>query len=142
MRPYGGGHPGDWSWGCEGSPYRTNGRCDDWKVGPLWHITVDGMVMSREDADLNALTQEMVNNHLGLTILQNPVDEQFDHGPGGRITVSSQIPHHSCYQIQAAYEGVEAWESSVVFEKQDFDPDSIMRQIRHSRHRPYISGRL
>jgi len=57
VRPYGGGHPSDWSWGCGGSPYRTGpGLCDDWKVGCRWHVAVDGIVMSRENTDLAALT--------------------------------------------------------------------------------------
>src|SRR5262249_47540164 len=51
VQPYGGGHPTDWPWGCGGSPYRTGpGLCDNWRVGPRWHVTVDGMVLSREQA--------------------------------------------------------------------------------------------
>src|SRR5690348_750747 len=42
VQPYGGGHPTDWSWGCGGNPYRTGpGLCDNFKVGPRWHISVD-----------------------------------------------------------------------------------------------------
>jgi hypothetical protein len=124
VRPYGGGHPSDWSWGGGGSPYRTGpGRCDDWKVGCGWHVSVDGMVMSREDADLEALADEMIDNHLGAEDLEDPVFEQFSHAPGGRIMFTSQVPHYVGYQIQAGYEGIEAWNSSVVFELEDFEPE-------------------
>ena len=34
----------DWHWGCGGSPNRTGpGRCDDWRVGPMWDVVVDGL---------------------------------------------------------------------------------------------------
>jgi len=123
VRPYGGGRPADWSWGCGGSPYRTVGRCDNWRVGPKWHVTVDGIVMTRYETDLEALTEEMIDNHLGEEDLENPTFEQFDRGPGGRITFTSQVPRYAGYQIQFAYEGIEAWNSSIVFEKEDFEPE-------------------
>jgi hypothetical protein len=122
VRPYGGGHPGDWSWGCGGSPYRTYGDCDDWKVGCDWAVSINGMIMSRPDADLDELLDEMIDNHEGEEDLENPVLENFDHGPGGRITFTSQMPHCAGYQLQAAYEGIEAWESSIVFEIEDLEP--------------------
>src|SRR5204862_1113420 len=60
VRPYGGGHPADWSWGCGGSPYRTGpGLCDNWKVGCRWHVTVDGVVLHREATDLVELAGAM-----------------------------------------------------------------------------------
>jgi hypothetical protein len=118
VRPYGGGHPTDWSWGCGGSPYRTYGRCDNWKVGPDWHVSVDGMVMSRENADLGAIATLAEADGMSTTPLDNPVFEQFDFGPGGRVTFMSQVPHYIGYQIQAHYEGIEDWNSSIVYEKQ------------------------
>jgi hypothetical protein len=123
VRPYGGGHPWDWHWGCGGSPYRTNGHCDDWRVGCDWAVTVNGMVMSREDADLDEIEEEMIDNHEGEEDLEGPVQENFGFGPGGRITFTSQVPHYVGYQVQAAYEGIEAWESSIVFEIEDFEPE-------------------
>ena len=55
VRPYGGGHPTDWPWGCGGSPFRTGpGMCDTYRVGPIWNVAVDGMVMKREGTDLAA----------------------------------------------------------------------------------------
>jgi hypothetical protein len=123
VRPYGGGHPWDWYWGCGGSPYRTKGACDDWKVGPDWAISINGMVMSREDADLDAINAAIVPN--GLTPLDDPTFENFDFGPGARITFMSQVPYYVGYQVQAAYEGIEAWESSIVYEKQPL-PDIVV----------------
>jgi hypothetical protein len=87
------------------------------------------MVMTREDADLEALADQMEANHLGLTDLVNPVFEDFGHGAGGRVVFTSQLPHQSCYQMQVAYEGIEAWESSVVFEKQMFEPEFFTATI-------------
>ena len=64
VQPYGGGHPTDWSWGCNGNPYRTGpGLCDNYRIGPRWHVTVDGMVMHREGTDLTALVAQMRANN-------------------------------------------------------------------------------
>lgn len=123
VQPYGGGHPTDWSWGCGGSPYRTGpGLCDNYRIGPRWHITVDGLVMSRQKADLDALADEMEDNHLGAEDLENPVFVQFNHGPGGRITFTSQVARCTGWDVMCAYEGIEAWKSSITFEKEDFEP--------------------
>ncbi|HVT27457.1 MAG TPA: hypothetical protein VHE81_05505 [Lacipirellulaceae bacterium] len=131
VQPYGGGHPTDWPWGCGGSPYRTGpGLCDDWTVGPRWHITVDGLVMTRESTDLNALWNQMMANDLTGTVVDptanplvglTPELEQFDHGPGGRITFTSQVARCTAYDVQAAYEGINDWNASIVFPKQTFD---------------------
>lgn len=126
VEPYGGGHPTDWSWGCGGSPYRTGpGLCDNWKVGCRWHVTVDGMVMSRDDTDLLALADAMDTNfnlgNLGILGNGDPDLEQFDRGPGGRITFTSQISKRARYDVQAVYEGINNWDASVVFPKQIFN---------------------
>lgn len=125
VRPYGGGHPSDWSWGCGGSPYRTYGRCDNWKVGPVWQIAVDGIVMTREHADLAALDAQMfANDPTGMVDDQlrlTPAWEQFDRGPGGRITFLSQAPHYVGFQMYAAYEGIEEWNASIVYPKLPLD---------------------
>lgn len=117
VRPYGGGHPTDWSWGCGGSPYRNGpGMCDNWKVGPRWHWTFDGLVMSRDETNLPALIDQMfLNNQDGFS--GPPLLEDFDHGPGGRLTITSQVPRYVGYQIQAAYEGIINWDAAIVFPK-------------------------
>lgn len=135
VQPYGGGHPWDWSWGCGGSPYRTGpGICDNWKVGPRWHVTVDGIVMSRDETDLAALEAQMRLNDLAGTetivtppavpVPLVPQTEQFGYGPGGRITFTSQIARCAGYDVQAVYEGINDWNSSIVFPKQTL-PDFI-----------------
>ncbi len=122
VKPYGGGHPTDWPWGCGGSPYRTGpGMCDNYRVGPRWHITVDGMVMSREKTDLGALTLFMsdpgypIQGGIGVEL---PATENFSYGPGGRISFTSQIARCVGYDVQAVYEGINDWNASIVFPKQ------------------------
>jgi hypothetical protein len=127
VQPYGGGHPTDWSWGCAGSPYRNGpGLCDNWKVGCRWHVTVDGLVLHREDTDLPVLQTQMIANNAnnfmssngtaaaGGTV-GNPDLEHFDHGPGGRVTFTSQVSQCKYFDVQAVYEGVNDWDSYIVF---------------------------
>jgi hypothetical protein len=127
-----GGHPDDWSWGCGGSPYRTGpGFCDNWKVGCRWETYVDGTVMFREDANLaaiQALTQ--FNSASPPVALPAPdVVEQFDHAVGGRISMTGYMPRWSNYNLQAAFEGSEAWNAAIVYPKLSptpgFAPDGI-----------------
>jgi hypothetical protein len=128
VQPYGGGHTGDWSWGCGGSPFRTGpGWCDTWEVGCRWDVAVDGLVMTREWTDLAALDAQMRANDLrgtrfGTTDLV-PEVEQFDYAPGGRVWMTSKLPC-SNWQMHAGYEGIEEWNASLVFPKQVLDvPD-------------------
>jgi hypothetical protein len=140
VRPYGGGHPGDWSWGCGGSPYRTGpGFCDDWKVGCRWHIAVDGIVMSREDANLAGLTAAIDEDSAGDPLV-DPLLEQFDYGPGGRVAFISQVPHYVGYQLHFAYEGVEEWNSAVVFPKFSPMPGSADLDTSEQRSLHYRSS--
>jgi hypothetical protein len=123
VQPYGGGHPTDWSWGCNGSPFRNGpGLCDDWIVGPRWHVTVDGMVMHREATDLAAILNQMPGSiPIGSPddgIVGDPSFEQFDHAPGARITFTSQVARCTGYDVQAVYEGINNWNASIVFPKQ------------------------
>jgi Putative beta barrel porin-7 (BBP7) len=118
VEPYGGGHPGDWPWGCGGSPFRTGpGHCDDWDVGCRWDVAVDGMVMSREDADLAALAATPFMAGDPAPPLPYLTD-QFDYEPGGRVSFISKFPHYS-WQMHAGYEGIEEWNASVVFPKEE-----------------------
>lgn len=140
VKPYGGGHPDDWSWGCGGSPYRTGpGLCDNWRVGPRWHVTVDGLVWHRDATDLDALEAQMRLNNSFMSndnsrtafgggtadITQTnlvPETEDFSYGPGGRITFASQIAKCTGYDLQIVYEGVNDWNSSIVFPKEGLPP--------------------
>jgi hypothetical protein len=100
--------------------------CDNYKVGPRWHWTFDGLVMSRDETDLTALVAQMRANNtfmsgdgtpaLGGTLLP-PQTEDFHYGPGGRISITSEVPHYVGYQIQGAYEGIIDWDAAIVFPK-------------------------
>jgi hypothetical protein len=130
VQPYGGGGPDDWSWGCNGSPFRTGpGWCDTWDVGCRWDVAVDGIVMMREESDLTALENVMrLNNPTGTVTGDPPTNliptlEQFDYAPGGRVWMTSKLPCSS-WQMHFGYEGIEEWNSSIVFPKQVLDvPD-------------------
>lgn len=136
VQPYGGGHPNDWSWGCGGSPYRNGpGLCDNWKVGPRWHVTVDGLVLSREQTNLTALVQQMRDSYpfmssdgtpAGDGTTQPPFSENFHYGPGGRITFASQIARCTGYDLQAVYEGINDWNASLVFPKEALEPVTLV----------------
>jgi hypothetical protein len=132
VKPYGGGHPNDWPWGCGGSPFRTGpGWCDNWDVGCRWDVAVDGMVMRREETDLVALENTMRLNFGGAgtqdDMMMNlvPATEQFDYAPGGRVWMTSKLPH-SDWQMHAGYEGIEEWNASLVFPKQPLDLDDFV----------------
>jgi hypothetical protein len=107
-----GQYPDDWMWGCGGWPYANGpGTCDDWKVGPIWDVTVDGMVMTRENADLAVLQAGMNPPPVGTPI----ITEQFDRGPGGRVYLTGLVPRNVGYQVMAGYEGIEEWNAAIVF---------------------------
>lgn len=136
VQPYGGGHPNDWPWGCGGSPYRNGpGLCDNWKVGPGWHVTFDGMVLSREQTNLTALVQQMRDSFpfmssdgtpAGDGTTEPPFSENFHYGPGGRITFASQIARCTGYDLQAVYEGINDWNGSLVFPKEALDSVTLV----------------
>jgi len=110
VTPYGGGHIYDWAWGCGGSPYRTGpGCCDDWYVGPVWDVGVDGMTLFREDADLTAIEAAAANP-------QPPeYSNQFDWGGGARVLLTGTLPRGTGYQLQFGYEGVQDWNAAIVY---------------------------
>jgi len=136
--------PDDWMWGCGGWPYANGpGTCDDWKVGPIWDVTVDGIVMTREGADLTALQDRMPNKPTvptGETILF----EQFDRGPGGRVYLTGLVPRDVGYQVMAGYEGIEEWNAAIVYpEVPTFPPFSSPTTQRSLYYRSSLhSGEL
>lgn len=126
VEPYGGGHKSDW-WGCGGSPYRTGpGACDNYRVGPIWNVNVDGMVMKREGTNLAQIWNETDGGFDDGS--WNPAEgpqqgipelfEQFDWSAGGRIEVLGKHPKCAGYQILAAGEGIEKWEATIIYPKQ------------------------
>jgi hypothetical protein len=125
VRPYGGGHPTDWPWGCNGSPYRTGpGMCDDWRVGCRWHVTVDGIVLQRDPTDLEALRVGMIESDLE-GIFAAPTFEQFDFDRGARITFCSQVAKYTDWDVRVVYEGVPEWHSSIVYPILPLDPPPL-----------------
>lgn len=121
--PYLGGSACDWAWGCGGSPYRNGpGACDDWKVGPIWDIAVDGMVLSREHTNLAALQASSAFALNGDPLGDPELTEQFSYGPGGRLSLIGKLPRCAGYRIHFGYEGIEEWNAEIVYPK--FSPAS------------------
>ena len=109
-----GQYPDDWMWGCGQWPYANGpGTCDDWRVGPIWDVTVDGMVMTREAANLQAIEARM--DELQPTPADPEFANQFDRGPGGRVYLTGLVPRDVGYQVMAGYEGIEDWNAAVVY---------------------------
>lgn len=110
--------PDDWMWGCGGWPYANGpGTCDDWKVGPIWDVTVDGMVMTREATNLALLQERMFLNQAPPNPAAPEIIEQFDRGPGGRVYLTGLVPRNVGYQVMAGYEGIEEWNAAIVYDE-------------------------
>lgn len=106
----------DWGWGCGGSPYRTGpGRCDNWRVGPVWKVEVDGLVMFHEDTDIAALVARSNELQVPPSMAVPNYTENFGEAPGVRIAATSYWPQMAGYEINMTYTGVPEWNSSAVF---------------------------
>ncbi len=122
-----GGSPDDWSWGCGGSPYRTGpGFCDNWKVGCRWESTFEGSVLVRPRTSLSALNAatsfDLAGAPLAGAAAVPDVIDNFDIATGGRISFVGYMPRWNNYNVQAAYEGWNDWDASIVYPK--FTPES------------------
>ncbi len=129
----------DWMWGCGRWPYANGpGACDDWKVGPIWDVTVDGIVMTRENTDLGALEAAMAEPGAPEVV------EQFDRGPGGRVFLTGLMPRDVGYQVFAGYEGIEEWNAAIVYpETPSFPPFGTPTERRSLFYRSSLhSGEL
>lgn len=122
---YGPGSACDWGWGCGGSPFLPGpGKCDNWRVGPHWDGSVSGLVMFREDLDLNALAAAATAGG-AFTPPTDPIDidspgtfsNNFEFAPGARLMLSSYYPQCRGYEFQVGYLGVFGWDAGA------FDPD-------------------
>lgn len=106
-------------WGCGGSPYRTGpGRCDDWRTGPVWRVSVDGICLYREDTDLDALATD-----IGTTLATADQFQNFDHGGGARILAIGHWPQMRGYEMAVGYVGIPEWNSSIVLPVVAIPPD-------------------
>lgn len=112
----------DFMWGCGGSPFRHGpGRCDTWRVGPVWDVSVDGMVMHRDGADLAGIIDATDLTSFGAQ--QTPdFSNDFEYGPGGRLSITGKVPRWVGYRVHVGYEGIEEWNSSVIYPKFFYDP--------------------
>jgi hypothetical protein len=109
----------DWMWGCGGWPFQTGpGCCDTWKVGPVWAVTVDGMTLFRDNADLTAIMHQAAFNSQGDPLGAPEVINQFDYGGGARVFAAGTLPRWAEYRLQFGYEGVQEWNASVVFPRE------------------------
>jgi hypothetical protein len=125
-----GQYPDNWLWGAGGSPYRTGpGWMDDWKVGPMWDTSVDGMTLFRDDANLAAL--EAASMSADPSIQAN----QFNYGGGARVYTMGRIPVAAQYQLQFGYEGTEEWNAALLFPEVEVDAASMTDQLRSLHYR-------
>jgi hypothetical protein len=112
----------DFMWGCGPWPYADGpGLCDDWLVGPMWDVKVDGLAMFRPGANLAAITSLAAKdvNDVPLTGSRAipEVSNNFDFGAGGRVDVTGKLPRCAGYWVEGVYEGINEWNASVVFPK-------------------------
>ncbi len=106
----GNGAPCEEHWGCGGSPFRTGpGQCDRWRVGPIWQVTLDGVFMARDETDIDALAAA-----IGTTTTAADSFQQFEHGPGARLTLTGWWPQMKGYEMQIGYLGIFDWDANVV----------------------------
>ena len=82
------------------------GDCDQWCVGPKWEVQADGLMLFREDSDLDQIIAS-----IGGT--QSFVD-QFDHGIGGRVFATGY--NDSGFGMQVGWQGVNQWNANVTFD--------------------------
>lgn len=109
-----------------GSPYRTGpGRRDNWKVGPQWRATVDGVLLFRDDANLDAMLSEV--GPIAPSVALPPLEfrDNFDHAAGVRALLTSEFPQCAGYELQVGYLGVEKWLANAYFERETIPAASI-----------------
>ena len=71
------------------------GTCDNWCVGPHWEVSVDGLIMFRENINWGAVPPG------GFAL---DYTEQFGHGPGARVFVTGY--NDQPFGLQVGYEGI------------------------------------
>jgi hypothetical protein len=114
--------PGDYPVG--GTGYRTGpGRRDDWLVGPHWRVTVDGVVLSRGEADLGAILNEI--EPIAPQVALPPLEflDNFDHAAGARVLLTSEYPQMAGYELQVGYLGAEKWAANAFWEEETIPGD-------------------
>ncbi len=81
------------------------GHCDNWCVGPHWGVEASGLIIHREDTNLDALIADVGD--------PTSVEDQFDYAPGARVFATA----YNCqgWGMQVGYEGMNDWDAAVVF---------------------------
>lgn len=97
------------------------GRRDDWKVGPHWRVTVDGVLLFRDSANLDAILAEVetLPPTDPATPLATPLQfrDNFDHAGGVRLMLTSEFPQFAGYELQVGYLGVDKWLANSYWEQ-------------------------
>lgn len=109
-----------------GPGYRPGaGRRDDWLVGPHWRVTVDGVVLSRGEADLTAILAEV--EPIAPAVALSPLEfyDNFDFAAGGRVLLTSEYPQLAGYELQVGYLGAEKWSANAYWEEEPITAGDI-----------------
>jgi hypothetical protein len=107
-----------------GSQYRSgSGRRDNWKVGPHWRIAVDGVLLFRDSADLDAILAEVEPVAAQTTLPALEFVDNFDHAAGARLLLTSEFPQCAGYELQVGYLGVEKWMANAYWEEETLPGD-------------------
>ncbi|MEO0529685.1 MAG: hypothetical protein AAF266_03810 [Planctomycetota bacterium] len=102
-----------------GPGYRPGpGRRDDWRVGPHWRVTVDGVLLFRDSADLDAVLAEVEPIAPSSTMPPLQFQDNFDHAAGVRLLLTSEFPQCAGYELQVGYLGVDKWLANANWEQE------------------------
>lgn len=149
-----------------GSPkYRPGpGRRDDWKVGPHWRASVNGLLLFRDTADLDAIIAQVQPLPPAAMLPALEFRDNFDHAAGVRALLTSEFPQCAGYELQVGYTGLEKWRAnaywaseeavaatatvpavdqqrSVVYESSLHSVEVNFQQIRRGYVKPYFGVR-
>jgi hypothetical protein len=81
------------------------GHCDNWCVGPHWGVEASGLIIHREDANLDEI--------IGAIGPGPAVQDQFDYAPGARLFATGYNCHG--WGMQVGYEGMNDWDAALVY---------------------------
>ncbi len=109
-----------------GAKYRPGpGRRDDWKVGPKWRGTFDGVLLFRDNANLDAILAEVAPIAPSTVLPPLEFRDNFDHAAGVRMMLTSEFPQCSGYELQIGYLGVEKWLANAYYERETLTAASL-----------------
>lgn len=94
------------------------GRRDDWRVGPHWRATVDGVLLFRGSADLDAILAEAEPIAPSTTLPPLQFQDNFEHAGGVRLMLTSEFPQCAGYELQVGYLGVDKWLANAYWERE------------------------